>query len=346
MTINRNLFFTYANEYLHKYIPLQREMSGNTEKAYADALSLFRRYALEAHDLGVDKLTFDHLNFDFMTGFTLWLKSPMNSNQGVSATTCNLRVSAIRSYVKYAMGKDVGLTAIWVSLKGLPPVKVEKAVKDIFSESAMNALLRQPLQNTKLGLRDITLMVLMYDSACRVSEVLNLKMDDVRLGGPHPQIFVVGKGRKERCLPLMDRTVAYLKKYISVFHDSSGTGTQLLFYTVSKGSVGPLSQDCVAKIIKKHACAARYTCPEMPEKVHAHMFRRTRATHLYQHGHDIYTIARFLGHEQIETTKEYLSPSMEQLRNALESACVKDESGSVPTPEGYEERRAKLCGIR
>jgi len=270
---NRTLFFTYANEYLHKYIPLQREMSRNTEKAYADALSLFRKYALEVHGLGVDKLAFDHLNFDFITGFTLWLKSPMNGNKGVSAKTCNLRVSAIRSYVKYAMGKDVGLAAIWLLLKGIPPVRVEKVVRDIFSENAMNALLRQPTQNTKLGLRDITLMVLMYDSACRVSEILNLKMEDVRHSGPHPQIFVVGKGRKERCLPLMDRTVAYLKKYISVFHDSSSSGTQLLFYTVCKGSTGPLSQDCVSKIIKKHACAARFECAEVPKKVHAHMFR-------------------------------------------------------------------------
>jgi len=84
----------------------------------------------------------------------------------------------------------------------------------------------------------------------------------------------------------------------------------------------------------------------MPKKIHSHMFRRTRATHLYQHGHDIYTIARFLGHEQIETTKEYLNPSMEQLREALESTCSKNESGTISTPEGYEARRARLCGIR
>jgi len=346
MVNNKILFFTYANEYLHKYIPLQREMSGNTEKAYADALSLFRRYALEVHNLGVDKLAFDHLDFDFMTGFMLWLKSPRNDNKGVSATTCNLRISAIRSYVKYAMGKDIGLAAIWLSLKGIPPVRTEKKAKEIFSENALNVLFRQPAKNTRLGLRDITLMVLMYDSACRVSEILNLKINDVRLSDPHPQIFVFGKGRKERCLPLMDRTVTYLKKYISVFHDSPESGTQFLFYTVIKGSPGPLSQDCVAKIIKKHAYAAKSSCLEIPKKIHSHLFRRTRATHLYQHGHDIYTIARFLGHEQIETTKEYLTPSMEQLRHALERSYVKNNSETIPTPVGYEERRAKLCGIR
>lgn len=346
MTHNKNHFFTYANEYLHKYIPLQRDMSKNTEKTYADAMSLFRRYALDVHSLGVDKLTFEHLDFDFMTGFSSWLKAPKNGEKGDSATTCNLRTSAIRSYVKFAMGKDVGLATIWLSLKGVPPVKTEKAVKDILSEAAMNTLLKQPAQSTKTGLRDMTLMVLMYDSACRISEVLNLRRSDVKLDGSHPHIFVMGKGRKERCLPLMDRTVTYLKKYISVFHNDSKCDMPFLFYTVIKGTAGSLSQDCIAKILKKYAERARVSCPEIPNKIHSHIFRRTRATHLYQHGHDIFTIARFLGHEQIETTKEYICPSMEQLREALESTCIKNESGAISTPDGYEARRARLCGIR
>ena len=321
-------------------------MSKNTEKTYTDAMSLFRRYALENHGLGVDKLTFDHLDFDFITGFTLWLKASKTRRHGDSAATCNLRTSVIRSYVKFVMAKDVGLATIWISLKGIPPIKTEKIVKDILSEKAMNAILEQPAQNTRLGLRDITLMVLMYDSACRISEILNLRKCDIKLDCQYPNILVIGKGRKERCLPLMDRTVTYLKKYISVFQDNYKYDTPFLFYTVIKGTAGPISQDCVAKILKKYADRARVICPEIPKKVHAHMLRRTRATHLYQCGHDIYTIARFLGHEQIETTKEYLNPSMEQLRKALESTCIKNESGTIHAPEGYEERRARLCGIR
>ena len=346
MMHSKNLFFTYANEYLHKYIPLQRDMSKNTEKTYTDAMSLFRRYALEDHGLGVDKLTFEHLDFDFIIGFTLWLKAPKDGKQGDLATTCNLRTSVIRSYVKYAMGKDVGLATIWILLKGIPPVKTKKIAKDILSEKALNSILRQPVQNTRLGMRNITLMILMYDSACRISEILNLRKSDIKLDGPHSHILVTGKGRKERCIPLMDRTVDYLKKYISIFHNDSKYDTPFLFYTVIKGTTGQISQDCVSKILKKFADGARISCPDIPKKVHAHMFRRTRATHLYQHGHDIYTIARFLGHEQIETTKEYLNPSMEQLREALESTCTKNESGTICTPEGYEERRARLCGIR
>lgn len=346
MIHNKNLFFTYANEYLHKYIPLNRDMSKNTEKTYTDAMSLFRRYALENHKLGVDKLTFEHLDFDFITGFTVWLKAPKGGKLGDSAKTCNLRISVIRSYLKFAMGKDVGLASIWLLLKGIPPVKTKKIVKDILSEIALSSILNQPVQTSKLGLRNITLIILMYDSACRISEILNLRKSNLKLDGPHSHILVTGKGRKERCIPLMDRTVDYLRKYISVFHEDFKSNTPLLFYTVIKGITGPLSQDCVSKFLKKIADKARNECTEIPDKIHTHILRRTRATHLYQHGHDIYTIARFLGHEQIETTKEYLNPSMEQLREALESTCTKNESGFICIPEGYEERRARLCGIR
>jgi len=346
MITNGTPFFSYTNEYLHRYIPLQREMSRNTEKTYTDALSLFRRYALETHGLGVDKLMFEHLDFDFMNGFADWLRLPGPDRQSATAVTCNLRASAIRAYVKFSMGKDVGLASIWISLKAIPPIRKEVKVKEALSEVALAAIMDQPDQTTKLGLRNIALMVLMYDSACRVSEIINLKKSDIRLDGVHPYIIVNGKGRKERCIPLMDRTVEHLRKYISVFHAAHEYDTPYLFYTVIKGVVGPLSQDCVSKTLKKAADEARNGCAEIPAKIHAHLLRRTRATHLYQRGHDIFSIARFMGHEQIETTKEYMSPSMNQLREALEDTMLKNDSGTIIVPEGYEDRRARLCGIR
>jgi len=346
MKNDKTLFFTYSNEYLHKYIPQQREMSGNTEKTYTDAMSLFRRYALESHGLGVDKLLFEHLDFDFMTGFASWLKMPRNGRNGASAATCNLRASVIRAYVKFAMGKDAGLASIWIVLKSIPPLKTEKKSKAALSEETLGAILEQPQQTTELGLRNMTLMVLLYDSACRISEIINLKKSDIKFDDINSYIIVNGKGRKERCIPLMDRTVEYLKEYMSVFHDGGNQETPFLFYTVIKGVAGPLSQDCVSKSLKKAANDARAVCPEVPAKIHAHLLRRTRATHLYQRGHDIYTLARLLGHEQIETTKLYMSPSMKQLREALEDTALKNESGDTLKPEGYEERRARLCGIR
>ena len=270
---NRNaLFFTYANEYLHKYLPKQREMSVHTEKSYTDALSLFRRYAFEIHGLTVDKLKFEHVNFDFVTGYAMWLKVAVDGKKGSSAQTCNLRVSAIRSYVRFAMSKDAGLASIWIQLKGIQPIKTTKPEKEILSENALKTMIHISSKNERLGLRNSTLLVLMYDSACRISEILNLKMCDISLFVAQPHIFVTGKGKKERRIPLMDRTVAYLKEYTSVFH-ASNLGTDYLFYTVIKDTAGPLSQDCISKVLKKAADEARYECPDIPDKIHAHILR-------------------------------------------------------------------------
>jgi site-specific recombinase XerD len=307
---------------------------------------LFRRYALERHRLGIDKLRFDHIDFNFITGFTDWLKNQRTSRETASAITCNLRVSAIRAYVKFAMGKDVALATLWVNLKGIPPLKTTKAIKEILSEEALGKMIGQQPQNTKIGLRNATLMVLMYDSACRVSEILSLKMGNIKLDASQPFMFVEGKGRKERYIPLMDRTVQYLKKYLLVFHSDLSDDAQYLFYSVIKGISGSLSQDCISKIIKKCADSVRENCHDIPDNVYAHMFRRTRATHLYQQGHDIYMISRLLGHEQLETTKEYLSPSMEQMRAALESSMTMNDHNTAEFSEEYEERRARLCGLR
>ena len=345
---NSSLFFAYADEYLHTYIPKQREMSKQTEKTYTDALSLFRRYAFECHKLAVDKLAFGHINFDFITGFTMWLKDSDAGKSGSSAQTCNLRVSAIRSYIKFAMSKDAGLTSLWILLKGIPPVKTVKAAKDVLSEDALRAMIECAYKQNRLGLRNATLLVLMYDSACRISEILELKMCDVFLDTTDPYIFVMGKGRKERRLPLMERTALYLKEYAAAFH-GDGLDAQYLFYSIIKGTTGPLSQDCISKILKKTADEVRVKCPDItdfPDKIHAHMFRRSRATHLYQAGYDIYWIARFLGHELIETTKEYLNPSMEQMRRALEASSSADDFKTTVNTDEYEKKRARLYGIR
>lgn len=341
------LFFQYSNEFLHRYIPLQRGMSPNTEKAYCDGLTLFHRYALEVHGLGADKLTFEQINFVFMNGFIDWLDRPRNGRKkGDNATTKNHRITAVRSYAKFAMSKDISVSSAWISMKNIAPVKGEKADRPAMSENAIATMLRQPSTETKRGIRDLCLMIVLYDSAGRISEVLGLKKEDIRLEGEHPQIFIRGKGRKERPIPLMPRTVKHLKAYLAVYHDDNKVQPPYLFYSVIKGVAGQLSQDCVSKMLKKYEVTARLECSEMPDNIYCHMFRRTRATHMYQQGADIYLISSFLGHEQIETTKQYTKPSMQQIKAALEASSPKDESGKPIVPEKYEERLARLCGLR
>lgn len=92
----------------------------------------------------------------------------------------------------------------------------------------------------------------------------------------------------ERSVPLMERTVEYLQQYITAFHkDESPTSATTLFYVLHKGKKEPMNDETVRVRLQKYADSARKRCPEIPQKVHPHLWRHTRAMHLYQHGMDL-----------------------------------------------------------
>jgi site-specific recombinase XerD len=108
-----------------------------------------------------------------------------------------------------------------------------------------------------------------------------------------------------------------------------------------------MSEGNVERFIKQYANQARSACSDIPEKIHPHMFRRTRATDLYQSGVELALISRILGHAQIETTRIYAVPSMGMLREAMESVETPAQSAAKPLWESCSEADlAKLCGLR
>lgn len=118
-----------------------------------------------------------------------------------------------------------------------------------------------------------------------------------------------------------------------------------LFYTVIKGKRGKMSSGNVQCMINRYADMAREFCPGLPERVHPHMFRRTRATDLYQNGVALEMVSTFLGHAQPETTRIYARPSMEQMKTALESTAYPGGEEKALW-EGDEDAMARLCGLR
>ena len=172
-----------------------------------------------------------------------------------------------------------------------------------------------------------------------------MRLCDITLHGNHPCILIEGKGKKERRISLTEKTVGHLKQFLQVFHSNSAPDADL-FSTTNKGVTKAMSSGNVQRILKKYADIARIYCEDIPKSVHPHMFRRTRATNLYQEGVPIELVATILGHAQVETTKlHYAKPSLTQMRESMES---------VPTPAaneeplwlGNEEEMARACGLR
>ena len=335
------LFFSMTLEYLETYMPKQLGRSPQTIKAHRDTLTVFRRFLFEERQTSIRYFSFQECTPALMQDFILYLKA-----NGNSAATCNRRLSSLRSYLWFASDRDVALQSVALRIDKIPLCKEEQREKKILSQDAMYCILRQPA-NTRMGLRDRMMMILLYDSAIRLDELLNLRVQDAVLEQKAPYIRVYGKGSKERIVAITDMTAAHLSEYLRVFHEGTADRQSLLFYTKVKGRIGKMSEGNAERFITQYARQASTECADIPEKVHPHMFRRSRATQLYQGGVELALISRILGHSSIETTKIYAVPSMDMLRDAMQSVETPEQLSEKSLWEACsEDTFAKLCGLR
>ena len=204
--------------------------------------------------------------------------------------------------------------------------------------------------SSPLGLRDRTMLILLYDTAARVSELVGVKLKDIRFG-KKPTIILHGKNSKIRSVPLSDRTVQYLKKFLLEYHaDVPLSSSAPMFYSEIHGEKYPLSDRRVRYILRNYADKARATCLEVPENVHPHQFA-TAVQCTYQNVMDLTLISQWLGHSQLETTQIYAHADTEHKRIAIAKATP----GNSPLftkldPERYtvtdEDALKRLVGLR
>ena len=334
------LFFSMTYEFLQLYLPKQCGRSPHTVESYRDALSLFRHYVLDTVGVSMGQFTFANCTRECMLGFMDYLAS-RNSRPG----TRNQRLAALKSYLWFAADKDVTLQSCALEVRRVPQCKVRRVERTVIDEEAMAAILAQPPQ-TRMGLRDRAIMILMYDSAARLGEILGLHLSDAVISGANPYIRINGKGGKERIVPITLRTAAHLTQYVSVYHAGNTSETNLLFFTVIKNIVGPMSEGNVERFLSKYARQARSRCLSVPERVHPHMLRRTRATQLYQNGVSLPLVSRLLGHASLQTTQVYAKPSLKMLRRAIESVESPAQRAERPIWIEHEATMAKLSGLR
>lgn len=333
------LFFSKTYDFLERYLPLQVGRSPHTVESYRDALTVFRRYVSAELGLSVSKMTFGDCTRDLVLSFVEALR-----DGGCSAGTCNQRLAAIKSYLWFAADADVAVQSVALSISRIPPVKGPERVKEKLSEEALSAILAYPDPSKRKGVRDRAMLVLLYDSGIRLSELLGLSVSDVRLDDD-PCIRVMGKGAKERVVAITPSTAAHLAAHISCMHGCDADPGSPLFFTMRGGIKQRMSPSNVQRIIQSCADGVRDSCPDVPDKVHPHMFRRTRATDLYQSGVALELVSRVLGHSSTETTKVYAKPSMEMMRAAMEAAYP-SAIEEKPAWVGNEEEMARLCGLR
>ncbi|MBE5040536.1 tyrosine-type recombinase/integrase [Ructibacterium gallinarum] len=337
---DKNLFFSFTYEFLEIYMRVQLTRSVATIESYRDALTVFRYYLRDEKNIRMDSFEFVHCTRDLILDYMNYL-----AEKGNKPGTRNQRLAALKSYLWFAAEKDTALQSIAISVGRIKSCKNPKKEKPILDETALKLLINAP-DNSKMGIRDKTIMILLYDSAARIDEILSLRKQDLNIETDNPFIHVIGKGQKERIIALTNMTCNHLRQYLTLYHSKNCPTTDLLFYTTIKGAVGKMSEANVERFMKKYADSVRTEYPYIPESVHPHMFRRTRATGLYRDGVDLSIVSRFLGHSHLETTRIYATPSVEMIREAINKVPTQFADEEPLWDNSTDDNIAKMCGLR
>lgn len=252
-----NDFFDAVRRFLLEYLPKQRCLSENTILSYRQMLNLFVAYMRDEKGMGATDLTFSRIDRDTILGFLAWLENV----RGCSASTRNQRLMALRSFLDFAGQIDCTQTALYLSACNIPYKEAHGRIVEFLTEPALAALLQQPNPSKQKDLRNLVFMILMYDTAARCSELLDMKVCDLRLDTKHPIAYLHGKGRKTRTVPLLNRTVQHCRQYLNKFHpDEEDHSDAPLFYTVIHGIQQKMSPDTVAAFFTKYGSMAKTVC--------------------------------------------------------------------------------------
>ncbi len=306
-------FSKYLSEFLSNYLSHQRGASSNTITAYRDTFVLLITF-MELQKIKVQKLTLELITKEKVIDFLEWLEQ----ERKCSISTRNARLAAIHSffyYIQYQHPENL------YECQQILSIKMKKSAKpsmNYLSIDGIRLLLQQPDTTTLSGRRDLTLLSLMYDTASRVQEVIDLTPDMIRLDKPST-IRVKGKGKKTRIIPMLDDQVNLLKSYM-IEHKlmEAYTGLYPLFYNHRREK---LTRAGITHIVLKYAAKARLKNPKLiPEKVSCHTLRHSKAMHLLEAGVNLVYIRDILGHVSIQTTEIYARADSRKKREAIEKA--------------------------
>ena len=306
--------------------------SVHTKAAYADTFRLLLLYAQDATGVAPSGLTLADLNADLVGGFLQHLETV----RGNSAATRNARRAALRSFFTYASYRAPDSIATISQVLAIPAKRTKTTLVSFLTVPEAEALIGAPDTDTWLGRRDRLLLPLGIQTGLRVSELVSLRISDIQIG-LRSQLECVGKGRKQRVIPLQKNTTTLLTAW---FRELPAAPDTPLF----PSHVGtPLTRVAVGKLVARHAATAAGRCPSIAAKnVTPHTLRHTCAMSFLHAGIDTASIALWLGHANIQTTQIYLHADLELKRRTLDRLPTIDEQ----PPARYQASDALLAFLK
>lgn len=285
----------------------QRQASPHTIAGYRDTFRLLLLFAQRQLGKPPSSLVLEDLDSRLIGAFL----DHLEKERGNSSRSRNVRLAAVHSFFQFVAFQEPAKVALIQRVLAMPGKRYDRRLVGFLVPEEVDAILAAPDRSTWVGRRDYVLLLLAVQTGLRVSELTALRPDDIRLG-PGAHVQCMGKGRKERCVPLRKEAVSALRVWMA---EIAQRPWEYLFPNVRGGKLSP---DGVQFLLAKHVEAARRTCPSLVKKrVSPHVLRHTTAMELLRHGVDRSVIALWLGHESMETTQAYLAADLEMKQRAL-----------------------------
>lgn len=294
-------FYTYR--FINTFC-MSRGLTSTTIQTYTDVLKLFSSYM----ETQKQRTSPKEVNISDVFDYLQYLKTERRNGQN----SIQKNAAIIKKFYE-------GLVALGLIDFYHNPVRDfkkfkggEQRVRDVLSRKEVKKLLLTPNEKTILGIRDRAIILLLYSTGIRASECVGLKMKDVDLEGN--QINVMGKGQKERVIPLNNEVVKYLRKYLKI----RGEGAKLSNFFVTRNRKG-ITRKGIYDRIKKYVREAK-----IGKVISPHNLRHTFATEMIERKVNLVTIQHLLGHRAISSTMRYLRINLKDIREAIDKHPINE----------------------
>lgn len=297
--------------FFRRHLAAEKGVSKNTMASYSYAFKFLCRYVSGRVGKAPSELCLEDLDARVIRDFL----EHLGRAGGNTPRTRNLRLTAIRSFMKYVEYEVPSALDQVRQVRALSNQRAQERLVNHLTREEMKAVLDAPDPGTRHGVRDQAMLYLGFAAGLRVSELVGLRLDDIELDGPYPSILVRGKARRQRRLPLWKEATRALRTWLAV----RGSVPFPEVFLNARGEA--LTTSGFRYIVKKHVRAATSPCPSLLKKrVSPHVLRHTCAITSLQATRDIRKVALWLGHSSLKSTEIYLRADPTEKLNAIEKA--------------------------
>lgn len=302
----------------------QRQASPRTVVSYRDTFRLLLRFVQDRTGKAPSALGWEDIGAEVISAFLDHLEVDRHN----SARSRNTRLGALRSLFRYAALRHPEHADLIRQVLAIPQKRFDKTTMSFLSDEEVRALLAAPDMGRWEGRRDRALIALAVQTGLRLAELIGLNCGDVELGTA-AHVHCIGKGRKERSVPLTASTAAVLRVWTQ---ERAGHRDEPLFPTRTGRR---LSDDAVERRVATHKTVASEHCRSLQtKKLTPHVLRHTSAMSLLHAGVDVAVIALWLGHADIRSTAAYLHADLTIKERALaRTTPISSKPGRYKPPD-------------